>query len=297
MADAMAADGKVYDLDRIVLSRCDRAKRAGWTSASVRLPSNSDTTWPIISAASRNCGPAGEFVELRLEVSDSGIGIPANVQETLFSPFTQADNSVSRKYGGTGLGLAISRQLSTMMGGAIGVDSVPGQGSTFWFTVHCKRGEIPAVAAPPLAPAMAKPNGKLRILAAEDNPMIRILIAKLLSRRGHLVDLFVNGEEAVAAVQRKAHDLVLMDMHMPKMDRVTATRIIRELSGPERLVPIIALTGNALVGQREICLAAGMNDYLSKPFEAADFYEVIDRCRVTPDHRAGQADGERLTTP
>jgi CheY-like chemotaxis protein len=287
MADAMAADGKVYDLDRIVLSRCDRAKRAGWTSASVRLPSNSDTTWPIISAASRNCGPAGEFVELRIEVSDSGIGIPANVQETLFSPFTQADNSVSRKYGGTGLGLAISRQLSTMMGGAIGVDSVPGQGSTFWFTVHCKRGEIPAVAAPPLAPAMAKPNGKLRILAAEDNPMIRILIAKLLSRRGHLVDLFVNGEEAVAAVQRKAHDLVLMDMHMPKMDRVTATRIIRELSGPERLVPIIALTGNALVGQREICLAAGMNDYLSKPFEAADFHAVIDRCDAAKERPLG----------
>jgi len=240
---------------------------------------------------------ADGFVEVRIEVSDSGIGIPADVQKNLFSPFTQADNSVSRKYGGTGLGLAISRQLSTMMDGAIGVDSVSGQGSTFWFTVRCKRGEIPVVVAPPVAPATDKPNGKLRILAAEDNPMIRILISKLLSRRGHLVDLVVNGEEAVAAVQCKAYDLVLMDMHMPKMDGVTATRMIRELSGPERLVPIIALTGNALVGQREICIAAGMNDYLSKPFEAADFYEVIDRCSVPPDHRAGQADGERLTTP
>jgi CheY-like chemotaxis protein len=153
------------------------------------------------------------------------------------------------------------------------------------------------VAAPPVAPATDKPNGKLRILAAEDNPMIRILISRLSSKRGYQTDLVGDGEEAVAAVQRKAYDLILMDMHMPKMDGVTATRMIRELSGPERLVPIIALTGNALVGQREICLAAGMNDYLSKPFEAADFYEVIDRCSVTPDHRAGQADGERLTTP
>jgi PAS domain S-box-containing protein len=220
---------------------------------------------------------AGEFVEIRIEVVDSGIGIPVNVQENLFSPFTQADNSVSRKYGGTGLGLAICRQLCAMMGGAIGVDSQPGRGSTFWFTVRCRRGVVPTVSAPPTQPVTESTGRKLKILVAEDNAMIRILIGKLLKKRGYVADMVVNGSEAVAAVGQTFYDLVLMDMHMPEMDGVSATLAIRGLTGPERLVPIIALTGNALVGQREICLAAGMNDYLSKPFEAADFYAVIDR--------------------
>jgi CheY-like chemotaxis protein len=228
-----------------------------------------------INASHRDLG--GERVELRIEVVDSGIGIPAEVQKNLFSPFTQADTSVSRKYGGTGLGLAISRQLCAIMGGAIGVDSVYGQGSTFWFTIQCRRGEVPTVSAPPSAPAETS-DRKLRILVAEDNPIIRTLISKLLKKRGHLVDLVVDGEEAVAAVQQKPYDLVLMDMHMPKMDGVSATMTIRKLAGPERLVPIVALTGNALVGQRESCLAAGMSDYLSKPFEPGEFYAVIDRC-------------------
>ncbi len=227
-----------------------------------------------INASHRDLGD--ERVELRIEVVDSGIGIPAEVQKNLFSPFTQADTSVSRKYGGTGLGLAISRQLCAIMGGAIGVDSVYGQGSTFWFTIQCRRGEVPTLSAPPSAPAEA-PDRKLRILVAEDTPIIRTLISKLLKKRGHLVDLVVDGEEAVAAVQQKPYDLVLMDMHMPKMDGVSATMTIRKLTGPERLVPIVALTGNALVGQRESCLAAGMSDYLSKPFEPAEFYAVIDR--------------------
>jgi PAS domain S-box-containing protein len=226
---------------------------------------------------------AGEIVELRIEVIDSGIGIPMDVQQNLFSPFTQADNSTSRKYGGTGLGLAISRQLCVMMGGAIGVASEPGRGTTFWFTVQCRRGEAPMVSAPPIQPVVANAGRKLNILVAEDNPMIRILIAKLLKKRGHTADMVVDGEQAVAAVQRKTYDLVLMDMHMPKMDGVAATMTIRKLAGPERLVPIIALTGNALVGQRESCLEAGMNDYLSKPFEADDFYAVIDRCNVAFD--------------
>jgi signal transduction histidine kinase/ActR/RegA family two-component response regulator len=220
---------------------------------------------------------AGDIVELRIEVSDSGIGIPTDVQKDLFSPFTQADNSTSRQYGGTGLGLAICRQLSIIMGGAIGVESVPGRGSTFWFTVHCRRGAAPTIAAPPTQPAVETASRPLAILVAEDNAMIRILIAKLLKKRGHMADMVVNGREAVAAVGKKSYDLVLMDMHMPEMDGVSATLTIRNLTGPERLLPIVALTGNALVGQRESCLAAGMNDYLSKPFESADFYAVIDK--------------------
>jgi signal transduction histidine kinase len=219
---------------------------------------------------------AGDLVEVRIDIIDSGIGIPPDVRATLFNPFTQADNSVSRKYGGTGLGLAICKQLCVLMGGTIGVDSEAGAGSRFWFTVQCRRGEMPTVVAPPVQPAMASGNSGLSILVAEDNPMIRKLIGKLMSKRGHQADLVVNGKEAVAAVQVKHYDLVLMDMHMPEMDGMTAARTIRGLAGPERLVPIVALTGNALVGQREICLAAGMNDYLSKPFEPAELYSLIE---------------------
>jgi signal transduction histidine kinase/ActR/RegA family two-component response regulator len=221
---------------------------------------------------------AGGLIELRIEVIDSGIGISPDVQDRLFTAFTQADTSVSRKYGGSGLGLAICKQLCAAMGGAIGVDSVPGHGSTFWFTVQCKRGEAPTVSAPPVQPAFENAGRAFSILVADDNPMIRMLISTLLSKRGHRADLVCSGAEAVAAVQGKCYELVLMDMQMPEMDGISAAKAIRGLTGPERKVPIIALTGNALVGQREICLAAGMNDYLSKPFEPADFYAAIDRC-------------------
>jgi CheY-like chemotaxis protein len=121
---------------------------------------------------------------------------------------------------------------------------------------------------------------KIKILVAEDNPMIRLLIAKLLRKRGLAADMVVNGKEAVAAAAREFYDLILMDMQMPEMDGISATAAIRGFDGSQRSVPIIALTGNALVGQRESCLAAGMNDYLSKPFDAPDFHAVIDRWSV-----------------
>jgi two-component system, sensor histidine kinase len=173
----------------------------------------------------------GEIVEIRIEVTDSGIGIPADVQQNLFSPSTQADNSTSRQYGGTGLGLAISRQLCAMMGGAIGVVSEPGRGATFWFTVQCRRGSVPTISAPPTQPVIESAGRELQILVAEDNPMIRVLIAKLLKKRGYLADMVVNGQEAVAAVTDIFYDLVLMDMDMPVMDGVSATMTIR---GPRR---------------------------------------------------------------
>jgi two-component system, chemotaxis family, sensor kinase Cph1 len=220
---------------------------------------------------------AADSIELRVEVIDSGIGIPVDVTKNLFNAFVQADISVSRKYGGSGLGLAISKKLCALMGGTIGVESTPGIGSTFWFTVQCRPGEVPMVVAPALQSAIATEGRALSILVADDNPMIRMLISKLLTKHGHRADLVSNGKQAVAAVQATFYDLILMDMQMPELDGVSATRIIRELTGPERDIAIIALTGNALVGQRENCLAAGMNDYLSKPFEPADFYAVIDR--------------------
>lgn len=223
-----------------------------------------------------HCALIDDYLQIRIEIADTGIGIAPEVQTDLFHPFTQADTSVSRKYGGTGLGLAIAKQLCEVMGGTIGLHSIPDQGSTFWFTVRCRLGQPPRVSAPPLQ-VQSAPVGQISVLVAEDNAMVQRLIAKLLSKRGYQADFAADGNEALVAIQHKAFDLVLMDMNMPELDGVSATRLIRSLPGPERLVPIIALTGNAVVGQREICLSAGMNDYLSKPFDPADLYAKIDR--------------------
>jgi len=225
-------------------------------------------------AVSHRAGPDEEF-ELYVKVIDEGPGIAPDVQARLFSPFTQADTSVSRKYGGTGLGLAICKQLCLMMGGTIGVDSVPGCGSTFWFTVRCAEGSEPKVA---VVAAPIETNARsLKILVAEDNALIQKLISKLLAKVGHQAEIVPNGAEAVTALEARSYDLVLMDMQMPVLDGVSAARKIRQSCGPMREVPIIALTGNALVGQRESCLAAGMNDYLSKPFEPEQLYAAINR--------------------
>jgi CheY-like chemotaxis protein len=216
-----------------------------------------------------------EAIELCIEVVDTGVGIPVEAQQSLFNPFTQADTSVSRKYGGTGLGLAICKRLCEAMGGTIDVDSAPGHGSKFWFTMRCGVGSEPEVAAPPLVPATRTDAEAVDILVAEDNDIMRTLISKLLARRGYQADLVCDGSEAVEAVQTKHYDLVLMDMQMPRMDGLTATRMIRGQSGPQREVPIIALTANALAGQRKVCLAAGMNGFLTKPIQPDALYETI----------------------
>jgi PAS domain S-box-containing protein len=219
----------------------------------------------------------GDAIELRIEVIDTGVGIPASVKPSLFTPFTQADNSVSRKYGGTGLGLAICKQLCQTMGGDIEVESEPGQGSKFAFTLQCRVGLPPLTASASLAPTIEVNAAALDILVVEDNDIIRKLISMLLARRGYRADLVCNGKEAVEAVRKKFYDLVLMDMQMPVMDGIAATEAIRGLDGPEGTVPIIALTANALVGQRETCLAAGMNSFLTKPIQPDALYAAILR--------------------
>ena len=221
-----------------------------------------------------------EAIELRFEVSDTGVGIPEDIQETLFKPFTQANTSVARKYGGTGLGLAICKELCLAMGGDVGVESKPGLGSKFRFTVQCRVGQPPEIVAPSLAPTTEADAVPLDILVAEDNDIIRALISKLLARRGYQADLVCNGRQAVEAVQRKSYHLVLMDMQMPEMDGITAAEAIRNLTGPEREVPIVALTANALAGQREICVGAGMNDFLTKPIQPDALYEAVKRWGV-----------------
>jgi signal transduction histidine kinase/ActR/RegA family two-component response regulator len=217
-------------------------------------------------------------IELRVEIADTGIGIEPETLATLFKPFTQADTSTSRKYGGSGLGLAICKRLCQNMGGDIQVESEPGKGSRFTFSVRCQVATASPVVAPPLAPVVDDvAAASLDILVAEDNDIMRTLISKLLFRRGYQADMVCNGEEAVAAVQKKRYDLVLMDMQMPQMDGISAAAAIRASSGPQRDVPIIALTANALVGQREICLEAGMNGFLTKPIQPDALYDELRR--------------------
>jgi CheY-like chemotaxis protein len=208
-----------------------------------------------------------ERAHLRVAVVDTGIGIGEDARQRLFEPFSQADSSTTRRYGGTGLGLAICKRLVEAMGGSIGAESEPGQGSTFWFTIPLRE----AVAAPPPGPVTASPEpaapiAPLRVLVAEDNRVNQLVIVRLLEKVGHRVDVAANGQETLAALKLVSYDLVLMDCQMPEMDGFEATRAIRDA---ERAtgghIPIVALTANALEGDRERCLAAGMDDYLPKP--------------------------------
>jgi signal transduction histidine kinase/CheY-like chemotaxis protein/HPt (histidine-containing phosphotransfer) domain-containing protein len=204
-------------------------------------------------------------LELRFEVRDTGIGIAEDARSRLFTRFSQADSSTTRRFGGTGLGLAICRQLAEAMGGQIGVDSQVGRGSNFFFTVRCELGEPPAGISRPDSASLDMRS--LRILVAEDNSVNQLFIKTMLHRLGHRVDVVANGAEAVAAVKHVPYDVVLMDIQMPEMDGATATRIIRQLEGPIAQIPIIALTANVMADQRQEYLAAGMDDYVTKPIE------------------------------
>ncbi|QTQ37504.1 Two component system fusion protein (sensory histidine kinase and response regulator) [Aromatoleum petrolei] len=217
-------------------------------------------------------------LELRFEVSDTGIGIAEEQLSRLFHSFEQADSSITRKYGGTGLGLAISKRLAELMGGAVGADSMPGGGSTFWFT--CRVGISRRDSSPP-APVLALPAtgaavAGARVLLVEDNELNREVNAALLHDAGVEVDFAENGAEALCRLQEQAYHLVLMDVQMPVMDGITATLEIRTRPGLRRL-PIVALTASAMPGDRERCLAAGMNDYLTKPIDPARLQEALQR--------------------
>ena len=219
---------------------------------------------------------------LRFDVRDTGIGISKDAIERIFDPFAQEDASTTRRFGGTGLGLTISRQLVELMGGELFVDSTPGAGSCFSFTVNLRPATGEAHAAPPPGTATmvigtGVPRG-LDILLAEDNNINQIVANAMLKKLGCSVTVANDGQEAVAHVKQHHYDLILMDCHMPNLDGFAATAVIRELEkkGHPRHI-IIAQTANAMAGDCETCLATGMDDYLTKPLSAGALAQVLER--------------------
>jgi len=253
--------------------------------------------------------PTEDGFLIRFSVRDTGIGIPPEQQSRLFESFTQGDGSSTRKYGGTGLGLSISKQLVELMDGELGVESRPGEGSRFWFTASFGKAAVVAPAAPPRrpipvpvpAPAVPlspvapklpipspkpgtvppqKSNGsprKLWVLLAEDNEINQRIALRLLEKLGLGADAVDNGRAAVEALAQKNYDMVLMDCMMPEMDGFEATAVIRNRERGKGHIPICALTANAMEGDREKCLAAGMDDYISKPVGLDKLREVVER--------------------
>jgi signal transduction histidine kinase/CheY-like chemotaxis protein/HPt (histidine-containing phosphotransfer) domain-containing protein len=214
-------------------------------------------------------------VTLGITVADTGIGIdPASISR-LFSAFTQVDSSISRRFGGTGLGLAICKHLATLMGGTIGVASAPGQGSTFAFNVRLLRAPTEQAAARATAP----PGRHLKVLLAEDDATNRHVATRMLTRMGHAVDAVEDGAHAVSAAASADYDVILMDMMMPEVDGLAATRMIRAGTSPRCHTVIIGLTANTLPADRAACAAAGMNDYVTKPV-------TLDRLRVALEQAA-----------
>ncbi|MFD0668315.1 response regulator [Ramlibacter sp. MAHUQ-53] len=220
-----------------------------------------------------------EGVQVRFEVADTGPGIAPADLDRLFAAFEQADNSITRQHGGTGLGLAITQRLANLMGGEAGASSTPGQGSTFWFTVRLRKaaGEV---AAPP---EQAWEDGELalrarcagaRVLVTDDDPINRELTSIRLKEAGLLVDLACDGEEALEMARAAPYDLILMDMQMPRVDGLEATRRLRRMPGLAG-IPVVAMTANAFAEDRIRCLEAGMNDFIPKPCKPEQFYGTM----------------------
>lgn len=220
-------------------------------------------------------------VDLKFIVKDTGIGVSAETAQRLFRPFTQADDSTARKYGGTGLGLSISKKLTELMGGTIGVESLEGDGSSFWFTCHLEKFEKPSLPDPLISPSvgsLASTQKKGHILVVEDNPVNQTLVLAQLKKLGYTTYSVSNGKDALEAIAKGAYDLILMDCQMPEMDGFETTLLIRRSEVNKGIhTPIIALTANAMRDDKLRCLEVGMDEFLTKPIKLDDLAKAITR--------------------
>ena len=249
-------------------------------SNAIKFTEQGSVTIKLSKASQKN-----DACALLIEVIDTGIGIPEDLQAGLFEVFVQVDPSDTRKYGGSGLGLAISKRLVDLWGGQLGIDSTPYVGSRFWFTVGA------SVVAPeqPLLPTIKqdesnRPNTFIaRVLLVEDSLINQAVLAAMLRSVGHQVDLADCGAKGIEAASEKVYDIILMDVSMPDMSGMEATAIIRQLGGAAAKVPIIAITAHALAGYQEMCLASGMNSYATKPINQKDLLALVDTWCANPE--------------
>jgi PAS domain S-box-containing protein len=240
----------------------------------------------VVLTVRRIVGDGAAPRQIEIRVTDTGVGIPEAVCARLFRPFSQADSSVTRRFGGTGLGLAICRQLVELMGGTIGVESEQGKGSSFW--IRLPLGKLTGRTAPPARDGARESKedaaAPCRVLLVEDNRVNQKLAITLLRRAGHHVELAENGVEAIVRA-RAAFDVILMDIQMPELDGVAATKVIREEERAHggRHTPIVAMTAHAMAGVRDEYLAAGMDDYIVKPIDPQRLYAVLRRWAPDPE--------------
>jgi PAS domain S-box-containing protein len=239
-------------------------------SNAVKFTARGSVRLAVVAEAAHEAG-----VTLRVTVSDTGIGVPAEAQGQLFRSFTQSDTSTTRRFGGTGLGLAICKRLVGLMRGDIGLISEVGVGSTFWCTLQLERAAATAVVREPGAAVPAIRPG--RVLVAEDNLVNQRVAAAMLAKLGQTVDVAINGREAALRVRQNHYDLVFMDCQMPELDGFAATREIRAGEARGQHVPIVAMTAYAMSGDRDRCIAAGMDDYVAKPMTFAQLAEALGR--------------------
>jgi hypothetical protein len=273
MGERIAAKGLRFTVELSDMPAALHGDRTRLTQALVNYLGNAVkfTERGGITLRGRKIGETEERCRLRFDVVDTGIGIAAEDQARLFDAFEQAGSATSRRFGGTGLGLAIARRIAGLMGGEAGVESTPGQGSSFWLTVEMGKSRMEApggasVGAESAEAVLLREHRGTRVLLVEDDPINREVALALIEDIGLAADVAENGRRAVTMAGREDYAAILMDMQMPEMDGIAATREIRKLPG-RAATPIIALTANAFAEDRERCLAAGMNDFLTKPFD------------------------------